>query len=189
MNCERFEQLLDAEGPAGLTAAAREHADACPRCARALTAARSIEALLDAPVAVRAPSGFTDHVLARIRIEARPQPAAAAPRAFAGFDPMPAWVRFIAEPAIAGALVIAALIVWQAPQLMTMARTWASALGSAAAQDAATGSMQWATALQAAFRDPLSLALMVAGGSLAPLAALLLFRWSERMTTGGTRGR
>ena len=43
MNCERFEQLLDAEGPAGLTAAAQAHADTCPRCARALAAARSMD--------------------------------------------------------------------------------------------------------------------------------------------------
>jgi len=189
MNCERFEQLLDAEGPAGLTAAAQAHADTCPRCARALAAARSIEAMLEAPAGTRAPSGFTDRVLARIRTEAHPKTAPAAPRAFAGFDPMPEWIRFIAEPAIAGALVIAALIVWQAPQLMTLARAWTSAIASAAAQDAATSPTQWATALQAAFHDPVRLALVMAGGSLAPIAALFLFRWTERLTTGGERRR
>ena len=189
MNCERFEQLLDAEGPAGLAADARAHADACPRCARALVAVRSIDAMLDAPAATRAPSGFTDRVLARIRTEARPKAAPVAPRAWTGFDAMPEWIRFMAEPAVAGALVIAALIVWQAPQLMTLARAWGSALASAAAQDATTGPMQWATALQAAFRDPVRLALVMAGGSLAPLAAMLLFRWTERLTTGGPRRR
>jgi hypothetical protein len=189
MNCERFEQQLDAEGPAGLTAAAQAHADACPRCARALAAARSVEAMLDVPVVTRAPSGFTDRVLARIRTEAHPKAAPAAPRAFSGFDPMPTWIRFIAEPATAGALVIAALIVWQAPQLLTLARAWTSALASAAAQDAAAGPTQWATALQAAFHDPVRLALVMAGGSLAPLVALYLFRWTERLTTGGARRR
>lgn len=189
MNCERFGQQLDAEGPAGLTAAAREHVDACPRCARALAAARSIEAMLEAPVATRAPSGFTDRVLARIRTGRQPKAVPAALRPFPGFDPMPAWIRFFAEPATAGALVIAALIVWQAPRLLTLARAWASALASAAAQDAAAGPTQWATALQAAFHDPVRLALVMAGGSLAPLAALFLFRWTERLTAGGARRR
>ena len=189
MNCEAFERLLDVEGVTALSATATAHAQDCPRCARALEAARSVDAVLVATTSVRAPSGFTDRVLARIRTEAKPRAAAVMPRVASPFDPVPAWIRFMAEPTIAGAAVLAALIGWQAPRLLELGRAWASALAVSAAQDAVAGPSQWATALQAAFNDPVRLALLVAAASLAPLAGLFLFRWTERLTIGGARRR
>lgn len=190
MNCERFEQLLDANGPDDLTADALAHADACTWCARALAAARSIEAAFVISSAAKAPPGFTDRVLARIRLSADPAPVRALPRFGAPFDPLPAWIRFVAEPTTAGALVVAALVVWQAPRLLEFGRAIASTLAARAAGDAATVPSLWLSMTQVATaNDSVRLALVVTGCSLAPLVAFSLYRWSERLTMGGTRRR
>ena len=190
MNCERFERLLDANGPGDLPADAFAHSNACARCSRALAAARSIDVAFVDSSAVRAPAGFTERVLARVRMQAAPIPMRAIPRVAAPFDPLPAWIRFIAEPTSAGALVVAAMVVWQAPRLLELGRAIASTLAARAAGDAVTVPGLWLSMTQVATtNDAVRLALVVTGCSLAPLVAFSLYRWSERLTTGGTRRR
>lgn len=189
MNCHQFEQLLDANGPNDLPADARAHASRCARCTRALAAARSIESLLVAPTTVPAPAGFTDRVLARLRMPPAPAISTVPPVAIP-FDPLPQWIRFVAEPATAGALAIAALIVWQAPRLLALARALASAVAARAAAGGTADLVVWPAATRAALEnDGVRLALTVAGASLAPIAAFLLYRWSERFAAGGMRRR
>lgn len=191
IHCDSFELLLDAHGPDDLPADAVAHAATCARCARALAAARSIESLLIAPTAVPAPSGFTDRVLARIRTAPVTAPAIVSARVPALFDPLPQWIRCIAEPATAGALVIASLVVWQAPRLLAMARVLGSAVAARAAGESVTVDPSlWPSAMSTALgNDAVRLALVVTGSSLAPLVAFLLYRWSERLAAGGMRRR
>jgi len=187
MNCDSFELLLDEHGPDDLPADAVAHAAACAHCARALAAARSIESLLIAPTTVPAPGGFTDRVLARIRVAPAMAPAAASARLPVVFDPLPQWIRCISEPATAGALVIASLVVWQAPRLLSLARVLASAVAARVAGDSvAVNPSLWPSAMS---NDAVRLALIVTGSSLAPLVAFLLYRWSERLAAGGMRRR
>lgn len=132
--CERFDAWLDAGMPAADDAALRAHASGCARCAGALDAAAALEVLLAAPPAP-APPAFTDAVMHAIAHERAERIAAAgAPR-----ELLPVWVRTAAEPRVAAAVVIAALVVWQGPRMWT----WASSLGLAVARDAST----WTTAL------------------------------------------
>jgi hypothetical protein len=191
MNCDRFELLLDAHGPDDLPADALAHAAMCARCERALAAARSIDTLLVAPTSVAAPSGFTDRVLARIRTTARaPQASPVMIPIAKPFDPLPEWIRFVAEPATAGALVVAALIVWQAPRLLSLGRALASSLAARVASASTIDPGLWPEAMRAAFAsDAVRLALVVAGCSLTPLVAFSLYRWTERLAAGGMRRR
>jgi hypothetical protein len=188
MNCEAFERLLDAHGPDALPGDARAHAGGCARCARMLAAAHEVDALLLAPVTTVAPTGFTDRVLARIGTApvAAPIPTVQPVRIATASDPMPEWIRFVAEPATAGALVVAALVIWQAPRLLTLGRALASAVASRAAAGPAIDPGLWPTALN---DDPVRLAFIVAGSSVAPLVAFSLYRWSERLVAGGMRRR
>jgi hypothetical protein len=191
MNCERFERLLDANGPGDLPADVLAHANACARCARALAAARSIDMLLVTSSAVKAPSGFTDRVLARIRLSPAAAPARALPQLAAPFDPLPAWIRIASEPATAGALVVAALVMWQAPRLLQIGRMIAATIAARATGGGALiDPTLWPSALRAATgNDAVQLALVVTGCSLAPLVAFSLYRLSERMVAGGRRPR
>jgi len=190
MNCDRFEQLLDANGPDALAPDALAHAAVCARCERALVAARSIDTLLALPTSAVAPAGFTDRVLSRIRTTARAQASPVMIPTAKPFDPLPEWIRFVAEPATAGALVVAALIVWQAPRLLSLGRALASALAARAASESTIDPGLWPEAMRAAFAsDAVRLALVVAGCSLAPLVAFSLYRWTERLAAGGMRRR
>lgn len=191
MNCDSFDLLLDARGPDDLPADAVAHAATCAHCGRALAAAQSIESLLIAPTSVPAPSGFTDRVLARIRTASAIAPATVSARVPAVFDPLPQWIRCISEPATAGALVIASLVVWQAPRLLSLARVLASAVAARAAGESVTVDPSlWPSTMSAALgNDAVRLALVVTGSSLAPLVAFLLYRWSERLAAGGMRRR
>lgn len=180
--CERFLADLDERGAAAVASA---HADTCPRCARALAAAREIESLLAPAPAAFAPSGFTDRVIARVRGEA---PARAA-TPVAAADPMPAWVRLAAEPHIAAALVLAALLIAQSARLATLGR---SAFAAFAAQVAAGGASWSAGPVARAFADvtgsdTVRLALLSSVVALTALLAIPLYRWSERLV--GARGR
>jgi hypothetical protein len=191
MNCDRFEHQLDANGPDDLPADALAHVAQCARCQRARVAARSIDALLVAPSSVAAPAGFTDRVLARIRTTSpAPLGSAVMTPIAKPFDPLPEWIRFVAEPATAGALVVAALIVWQQPRLLSFGRALASALAARAAGGSAIDPGLWPEAMRAAFAsDAVRLALVVAGCSLTPLVAFSLYRWTERLAAGGMRRR
>ena len=94
-----------------------------------------IERALMAPPPA-APAAFTDRVMARLAQERRTQAFVHAD----GWYRPPAlswWVRAAADPAIALALVLAALVLWRAPTLdaviQAMAAWLASAMSAAAA--------------------------------------------------------
>jgi hypothetical protein len=174
--CDRFVADLDALGADGESAA---HAATCPRCARALAAARAIEAQL-AGTPATAPSGFTERVMARVRADAAPAPARVAPRAFA--DVLPEWVRLAAEPRIAGALVLAALVMAYAPRLLTLGRGGLLVAAGWLAGGAANGLAPVTRPLAAlAATDNLRLALTCGTLTTLMLLAVPLYRWSERL--------
>jgi hypothetical protein len=126
-HCERFDRWLDEGRLAGDDATMRAHARACPRCARLLEAEAAIDSLLGAPP-TPAPPRFTDAVMREIAHERATRLAAAgAPR-----ELLPWWVQIAAEPRVAGALVVAALVVWQGEDLRAWASSAAVSLASAA---------------------------------------------------------
>jgi hypothetical protein len=126
MNCLAFEALLDEGTPGRLNEAALAHARDCGSCARSLERARSLESALErhfassaGPHELAAPAGFTDRVMARVRrSESRGVRWLTLP------DALPWWVRTAAEPSVALASVVAALLLWRGNVLLAMAREW-----------------------------------------------------------------
>jgi len=165
MSCEQFDRWLDEGRPETGHAVCRAHAAACPRCAAALSAALEIDALLASDLAP-APAVLTDHVMARIartrRAEWKLEPPA--------FD---WWVRAAAEPSVALALAVAALLVWRGDLLLTLASQSLAWLGAGLASMSAVAPATFAPATRAA----LWLTMLTA----APWASWLLFRWSEAL--------
>ena len=102
--CRRLRDWLDSGMPPDETAAALRHTAECAECAARIAAARELEAWLEGEPAATAP-GFTAAVMARVAAT-RPQPVLL-PR-----SPLAWWVRAIADPACALALVASALLVW-----------------------------------------------------------------------------
>lgn len=127
MSCLAFERLLDHGEPKRLPAGALEHALTCEHCALALARARSLEAALERHFARESdadavPAGFTDRVMARVlRGEARGVRWLALP------DALPWWTRAFADPAVALACGVAALVLWRGDGLVTAVRGWSSA--------------------------------------------------------------
>jgi hypothetical protein len=128
MDCAAFTRWLDEGLPIAEAPAMEAHAATCARCAAALRAERALATALG-PDAERAPERFAERVMERV---ARARVAALVG---AESDPLPWWVRVVAEPAAALALALAALVWWQAP---TLARAAAQAL-QALASPGATG--------------------------------------------------
>lgn len=125
MNCLAFERLLDEGEPERLDVTALAHAAECARCARALARSRSLESALarhfSSTVAAgdELPLGFTDRVLRRVeRVEARGVRWLTLP------DALPWWVRAAAEPGVALAIGLAALLLWRGDALLDSARAW-----------------------------------------------------------------
>jgi len=121
VNCLEFERLLDEGEPERLPAEALEHAHDCASCARSLARARSLERALAAhfsPARVdETPAGFTQRVMVRVeRGEARGVRWLALP------DVMPLWTRAAAEPGVALASAVAALILWRGDRVIADAR-------------------------------------------------------------------
>lgn len=192
MNCLEFERLLDHCDPAALPAGARAHARACERCTHALARARSLERALVSHFSATLglgetpPVGLTDRVMARVeRGEARGVRWLALP------DALPWWVRAAAEPSVALAALLAALLLWRGDALVATARAWAPAASSLPAQliglANATGLTDLEQSLARAFIPGPDahwsiVAAMLVG--LAPLLALVgygLWRASERL--------
>ena len=190
MNCLEFERLLDEGAPDQLPGAALEHASSCATCSRSLERARALEATLEhhfaalASPAEQAPlAGFTDRVMARVeRGEAR------GVRGRTPFDALPWWVRVAAEPAVALACVVAALLLWQGDALLAAVRAW----GAQGARPA-TWVQEWgldavARALGAALTTSANADWAVITGlvlGVAPVVALLgwvMWRAGERLT-------
>ena len=135
MNCLEFERLLDEGEPARLPASALAHARECARCDRALARARSLERALERHFATSLepdeslPLSFADRVMARVeRGEARGVRWLGLP------DALPWWVRVPAEPGVALAAAVAALLLWRGDMLFAAARAWAPGLALAPAR-------------------------------------------------------
>lgn len=132
MNCLEFERQLDSGMLAALPSTALEHARGCAGCARSLARARSLERHLErafsaergAPVMGTVegdalPAAFTVAVMARVeRGEARGVRWLAPP------DSVPWWARAAAEPAVALACGVAALLLWRGDALLAGVRAW-----------------------------------------------------------------
>ena len=193
MNCLAFERLLDGGELAALPAEAAEHVAACARCARSLARARALESALERHFAATlaphepGPSGaFTDRVHARVvEAEARGTRWLALP------DAMPWWVRAAAEPAVAMAGVVAALLLWKGDALLTASRAWIPAT-LAASQQAnellrGVGLERFAAAFaHALLPDPTApwtvvTATLLAVAPLLALAGLAAWRLGERL--------
>jgi hypothetical protein len=204
LNCLAFERLLDEGAPDALPAAAMAQADGCPSCARSLARAHALEEALarhfgpviggpgDAPV----PAGFADRVMARVAgAEARGVRWLALPEA------LPWWVRAAAEPGVALASVVAALVLWRGDALLAIASRWA---GSGDTALAGISALAEGSGLGPAARA-LAHALVPSGGAnwavttglvlgLAPVVAIAawgLWRAAERLVdhTGGLPAR
>ena len=128
MNCLAFERLLDEGAPERLPAEALEHARSCASCARSLARARSLEHALEAyfSAEVAPPRGFTDRVMERVeRGEARGVRWLALPSA------LPWWTRAAAEPGVALAFAVAALVLWRGDRWQDGARVAWTGLAAA----------------------------------------------------------
>lgn len=142
MNCLEFERQLDAGELATLGNAAVAHTHECARCTQALARARSLERQLErafsagrgAPVTGSVsgdalPAAFTAAVMVRVeRGEARGVRWTALP------DALPWWARLAAEPGVALACVLSALLLWKGETLLTLSRGGLAALTTAPAQ-------------------------------------------------------
>lgn len=197
MNCLELEALLDEGTPGRLPEAALAHARECDSCARSLERARMLESALERhfsasanPLELTALTGFTDRVMARVRrSEARGVRWLTLP------DALPWWVRTAAEPSVALASVVAALLLWRGNVLLDVAREWVTpgrldtsrwaALTQGWGLDAA------ARALWRALEPTTGADWAVAAGvtlGIAPLAGLLgwaMWRAGERLARGG----
>ncbi|HEY6865783.1 MAG TPA: hypothetical protein VI792_00915 [Candidatus Eisenbacteria bacterium] len=132
MSCDRVERWLDEGRPAADEAACRAHAASCARCAAALRAALAIDELL-ARAPAPAPESLTEHVMARVTA-ARQGAWRIEPPAFDW------WVRAAAEPSVALALILAALLAWGGNALPALAAQGLARLATALAGLAPHGS-------------------------------------------------
>jgi hypothetical protein len=116
MNCAGFERWLNAGMPASEAGTAKSHSVACPACARAWAAQRSIDSLLgESPDPT--PPLFTEHVMQRVAAERRV-------RTVPALDPensdLPWWIRFFTEPSTVLALAIASLLIGWGGKMWSM---------------------------------------------------------------------
>jgi len=186
MNCETFEQQLDAGALDALAPHALAHATSCARCARALAAARALEFAFErhrATQRVAAPHAFVDGVMARVRLRQR-----SASNAFVR-DSTPWWVGLAAQPTAVGAFALAALLAWRGPWLWTL--TQQAFASGGAASSFATGMLasapEWASALSRSVLPvsgadwTTSLAIALCLSPLALVVGYALYRAAERM--------
>lgn len=135
-----------------------------------------LEKLFAAPV--RAPEGFTDRVMERVAHAPQRRPHVFAIGLVPVPPALPWWVRASFEPASALALVLAAALVWRAPDLMLFASSFATQLTAWLA-----GAALPAPAISpAALLRPAPLIALVFGLA-APLfmGTRALYRWSSHL--------
>jgi hypothetical protein len=89
----------------------------------------------------------------------------------------------------AGALLVAGLVVWQAPHLMALGRALASALAALAGSVTLVPSWRLPALPSALGGEAVRLALLVTAASLLPPATFALYRWSERLAGPRPRAR
>lgn len=186
MNCAAFEQQLDAGALDALAPEALAHMASCARCARALAAARALEAAFErhrAAAPVAAPQGFADGVMARVRLRQR-----SARSAFVS-DPTPWWVGLATQPTAIGALAVAALLAWRGPWLWTATRQAFATDGPAGslAADLFASAPEWTRAITSSFVPmngadwTTSMAIALCLSPLAMVLGYALYRAAERL--------
>jgi hypothetical protein len=197
VNCLAFESLLDQGTPGRLPEAAQAHARECRSCAHSLERALALELALErhfsasaGPFEQSALAGFTDRVMARVRSsESRGVHWLVLP------DALPWWVRTAAEPSVALASVVAALLLWRGDVLLATAREWVTP-GHFDTSRLASLAQGWgldaaARALWTALAPTTGADWLVAAGvtlGVAPLAGLMgwaMWRAGEKLAGGG----
>lgn len=184
MTCRDVDRWLDGGMKEVAAPRARAHAASCPRCAAALAATFELEALLRASPPAVAPAGFTMRVMERVvSMESRPER-----RALQAPTAVPValdwWVRAAADPAVACAAGIAALVVWRWDRLQAAAHE-AVVLAGAASQR-----IMFPAWPGGSFHDPaVQLGLLVAAIPLVALLSLGLYRWTERLVKDSSGSR
>ncbi len=128
MSCSEFRLWLDEGRPEGISAAMEAHAAECPSCARSLHSAFEIEAAFRAPREVTAPVDFTAEVMRRVRATATAGPF----RPVTLFPALSWWLRAAADPAVACAFALAAILAWRFPAWWNLAGRVASGVGAVA---------------------------------------------------------
>jgi hypothetical protein len=190
MRCEDLDRWLDEGMPEGGADAALEHAARCPRCAASLEAARAVEAALaSAPAA--APAGFAGRVMGRVAGASAARVAPLAPWLLP--SAMPWWTRAAAEPRVVLAAALAALVVWRADVMATVAlsaASWLAGTLSAVPHRAAEQLARASGPEAAALLDPaVRLGLMLAVASVLAVASIPLYRWTaDTAAAGWARG-
>lgn len=182
MTCERFGVWLGAGRPAAGANAAATHAVSCARCGAALAADRAIDAMLAVPAA-GAPAGFTERVMRAVELANETRAHASAP---AWNDAMPWWARAAMQPSTIGAAALAAALVWRPGAIEQGGR-----LGLTATFSAWQGLGSWAAqvfgpaGVAIAASPVVQLGIAGSAALLLALAALPLYRWTERVALRG----
>lgn len=190
MNCLEFERRLDAGELSTIGNAVLAHTHECARCTQALARARSLERQLERAFSAERgepvtgsvsgdalPATFTAAVMARVeRGEAR------GVRWLAWPEVLPWWARLAAEPAVALAFALSALLLWKGETLLTLSRGGFAALTILPAQWSAMlqadGLATWAPALtQALVPGPQAHWSVVAAMLLGTAPVFGLFGW------------
>jgi len=175
MDCTGFERWLD-EGMPGLVASrgeAEEHAGSCRRCAAAAEAARFLESALMEPAA-KAPAGFTDRVMSRVRAGARFRGADAP---FRTSSALPLWIRVLSDPATAVTITLGILFLMIAGRPQVIAGVLSPVLR--ATSILLVSLPEWFGAGQASLPAQAGIALGIL--PIVLLASSSLFRWSEAL--------
>ena len=175
-NCERVGAWLDAGRPESVATAANAHAAGCERCREALAADRALDAAVRVDGTPAAPRGFTDRVLHAVDLanEAR----AHAPVSW--MDAMPWWSRAAMQPPVLGAAALAALLVWRPAAIEQAARVvLANAMSSVPSVESWLAQSMGAASPGAQLFVACNVALLLL------LAALPLYRWTERVARRG----
>ena len=133
MSCADFDRWLDDGRPGARLEAMSAHAAGCARCMRSLAASLDLEALLAAPARVEAaaPASFTERVMRRVRVTRQVAPVAPPAWLGARARSAPLWLRVLSDPAVALALILAALFAWRAQKLVAAAQAATAAWSGA----------------------------------------------------------
>ncbi|MEO5989738.1 MAG: hypothetical protein ABIU54_13100 [Candidatus Eisenbacteria bacterium] len=186
MNCLEFIQRLDTGDLEALAPEALAHVADCTDCARELMAARRLESAFERHLSgagISAPQGLADAVMTRVRARQ------AQPRTTFVPDLTPWWVGAAAQPSVAGAMLIAALIAWRGAWLLQSSER-AIGLGGpvrAFASGPIARANEWLLPFAQAFVPArgddwtTALAIALCLSPLALLASYALYRAGERL--------
>lgn len=182
ITCESFGAWLDEGRPAGVASRAEAHAASCERCREALAADRALDGAL-ASFERRAPAGFTDHVMHAVEVANQVRARAPLP---AWTDAMPWWSRAAMSPPTLGAATLAALLMWRPGAIEQGGRVGlASAIAWGQSFEALATQMMGSAGATIAASPVMQMSLAGAGALLLAVAALPLYRWTEKVALRG----